>query len=129
LDAAALANAEAEVLATVAPVNKDCSLPPFLKGSLFDDKQAIRSVVLRAESSLGHDVYVRKSEAKKVLYLCKGDDCSCLFRARFSLLKHQLQWELTVLDEHSCIPQTMLASKSEVLPPVLERALLQHPSI
>jgi hypothetical protein len=57
-DDAALANAEAEVLASVAPVNKDCFLPPLQKGSLFDDKQNIRFAVLRAESSLGRDYYV-----------------------------------------------------------------------
>ena len=123
----ALADAENQLLAMLAPVNSDCGVPSLTLGSFFDNKESIRSVVLRAESNIGRRVYVKKQEAKIVLFLCKGKDC--LFRARFSFLKRQ-QWQLTVLnDQHTCLPEKMSVSKSNVLRPVIEQALLVDPSM
>jgi hypothetical protein len=54
----ALANAEAELLAMLAPVNKDSKVPSLTLGSWFNDKEAIRVAVLRAESNVGRAVLV-----------------------------------------------------------------------
>jgi hypothetical protein len=93
---------------------------------LLEDKKLIHTAVLSAASNIGRSVYVKKQQAKIVLYLCKGD--GCLFRARFRLKPQH--WKLTGFnEEYTCIPASKVASKSQVLQPVIERALLLDPSM
>jgi hypothetical protein len=125
-DDVAIANAEAELATMVAPVHQGSGVIDLNIGCLFEDKKLIRFSVLSAASNVGRRVYVKKQQPKVVLYLCKGEGCQ--FRARFSLT--QQHWKLTVFnEEHTCIPASTVLSKSEVLHPVIERALLLDPSM
>jgi hypothetical protein len=120
------AHAEDELAALVVPVIKEMEVEELKMGSVFEDKKSICFAVLSAASNIGRRVYIKKQAAKIILYLCKGE--GCLFRARFSL--KQQHWQMIVFnEEHTCIPASMVALKSEVIQPAIERALLMDPSM